>query len=307
MLVDGACVLYVERGGRTLLSFTDDPAVLQPAADALALAVRDGALGRLQVERADGVPVERVARSATRWRPPGSGPPRAACGCAADVPGRSADARGRHRLAHRAPAGPGAGRAAADRWPTCACRQLATADLRGRTVTEVLARGKHILTRLDDDLTLHSHLRMDGSWYLSRTGERTPRRHPEHLIRVLLGNDDWRATGYRVHDLRLVRPPTSTQLVGHLGPDLLGPGLGSRRGAVANLRGRPGRRRSARRCSTSATSPASATCTSARCCSSSGSTRGRRSRSCPTCRRLVDTAQRLLRANRDHPEQSTTG
>ncbi|HKC27878.1 MAG TPA: ATP-dependent helicase [Jatrophihabitans sp.] len=57
VLVDGACVLYVERGGRTLLSFSDDPATLQPAADALALAVRDGALGKLQVERADGVPV----------------------------------------------------------------------------------------------------------------------------------------------------------------------------------------------------------------------------------------------------------
>jgi ATP-dependent Lhr-like helicase len=57
VLVDGACALYVERGGRTLLSFSGDPAVLQPAADALALAVRDGALGKLAVERADGVPV----------------------------------------------------------------------------------------------------------------------------------------------------------------------------------------------------------------------------------------------------------
>ncbi|MCU1659244.1 MAG: putative ATP-dependent helicase Lhr, partial [Pseudonocardiales bacterium] len=57
VLVDGRCVIYVERGGRTLLSFTDDPAVLQPGADALALAVRDGALGKLQVERADGSPV----------------------------------------------------------------------------------------------------------------------------------------------------------------------------------------------------------------------------------------------------------
>jgi ATP-dependent Lhr-like helicase len=57
VLLDGRCVLYVERGGRTLLSFSDAVAVLQPAADALALAVRDGALGRLQVERADGQPV----------------------------------------------------------------------------------------------------------------------------------------------------------------------------------------------------------------------------------------------------------
>jgi ATP-dependent Lhr-like helicase len=57
VLVDGRLVIYVERGGRTLLSFTEDSAVLQPAADALALAVRDGALGKLQVERADGAPV----------------------------------------------------------------------------------------------------------------------------------------------------------------------------------------------------------------------------------------------------------
>jgi ATP-dependent Lhr-like helicase len=57
VLVDGGCAIYVERGGRTLLSFTDEPAVLQPAADALALAVRDGALGRLSVERADGAAV----------------------------------------------------------------------------------------------------------------------------------------------------------------------------------------------------------------------------------------------------------
>ncbi|HMA47206.1 MAG TPA: DEAD/DEAH box helicase, partial [Frankiaceae bacterium] len=54
VLVDGTLVLYVERGGRSLLSWTEDPARLRPAADALALAVREGALGRLAVERADG-------------------------------------------------------------------------------------------------------------------------------------------------------------------------------------------------------------------------------------------------------------
>ncbi len=57
VLVDGDLVLYVERGGRTLLSWSDDAAPLQPAADALALAVREGGLGRLAVERADGVSV----------------------------------------------------------------------------------------------------------------------------------------------------------------------------------------------------------------------------------------------------------
>jgi len=57
VLVDGSLVLYVERGGRTLLSWTDDPEVLSPAATALAASVRDGALGRLSVERADGLTV----------------------------------------------------------------------------------------------------------------------------------------------------------------------------------------------------------------------------------------------------------
>ncbi|MBK6874704.1 MAG: DEAD/DEAH box helicase [Kineosporiaceae bacterium] len=54
VLVDGALVLYVERGGRSLLSWSQEATELQAAADALALAVRDGALGKLTVERADG-------------------------------------------------------------------------------------------------------------------------------------------------------------------------------------------------------------------------------------------------------------
>jgi ATP-dependent helicase Lhr and Lhr-like helicase len=54
VLVDGALVLYVERGGRTLLTFDGDPDRLGPATEALAGAVRQGALGRLTVERADG-------------------------------------------------------------------------------------------------------------------------------------------------------------------------------------------------------------------------------------------------------------
>lgn len=53
-LVDGALVLYVERGGRTLLSYSDDRETLQRAVDAVALAVHDGLLGRLNVEKADG-------------------------------------------------------------------------------------------------------------------------------------------------------------------------------------------------------------------------------------------------------------
>ncbi|HEY3902355.1 MAG TPA: DEAD/DEAH box helicase [Streptosporangiaceae bacterium] len=57
ILVAGQLVLYVERGGKTLLSWTSDPAQLAPAAAALAGAVRAGALGKLTVERADGAGV----------------------------------------------------------------------------------------------------------------------------------------------------------------------------------------------------------------------------------------------------------
>jgi ATP-dependent Lhr-like helicase len=54
VLVDGVLTLYVERGGRTLLTWSEDPERLAPAAAALAEAVRRGSLGRLTVEKADG-------------------------------------------------------------------------------------------------------------------------------------------------------------------------------------------------------------------------------------------------------------
>jgi ATP-dependent Lhr-like helicase len=57
VLVDGHLVFYVEKGGKSLLSYSDDVGLVQPAVDALVLAARDGMLGRLSVERADGEPV----------------------------------------------------------------------------------------------------------------------------------------------------------------------------------------------------------------------------------------------------------
>ena len=54
VLVDGALTLYVERGGKTLLTWPDDLELLEPAAHALAEAARRGALGRMTVEKADG-------------------------------------------------------------------------------------------------------------------------------------------------------------------------------------------------------------------------------------------------------------
>ncbi|GAC1383646.1 MAG: ATP-dependent helicase [Marmoricola sp.] len=56
VLVEGALALYVERGGRSLLTFVDD-ASLGPAVEALGTAIRRGALGRLTVEKADGASV----------------------------------------------------------------------------------------------------------------------------------------------------------------------------------------------------------------------------------------------------------
>jgi ATP-dependent Lhr-like helicase len=57
VLVDGELVLYVERGGKTLLSWTEDETVLKEAATALSTAAASGALGRMTVQKADGASV----------------------------------------------------------------------------------------------------------------------------------------------------------------------------------------------------------------------------------------------------------
>ena len=54
VLVDGTLTMYVERGGRTLLTWTDEPDLLGPSAASLAEAARRGTLGRMTVEKADG-------------------------------------------------------------------------------------------------------------------------------------------------------------------------------------------------------------------------------------------------------------
>jgi endonuclease-8 len=99
---------------------------------------------------------------------------------------------------------------------------LATTDLSGQTVLEVVARGKHILMRISGGLTLHSHFRMDGSWHLYRPGERW-RGGPDHEIRVVLETAPWTAVGYRLPVLDLVASGKEDTVVGHLGPDLLSP------------------------------------------------------------------------------------
>jgi endonuclease-8 len=100
--------------------------------------------------------------------------------------------------------------------------RLAEVDLAGRTVLEVASRGKHLLTRFDDATTLHTHLRMDGSWHLYRHGERW-RGGPAWQVRVLLETTDRQAVGYRLPVVDLVVTEREGEVVGHLGPDLLGP------------------------------------------------------------------------------------
>jgi endonuclease-8 len=100
--------------------------------------------------------------------------------------------------------------------------RFATADLTGRTVLDVTPRGKHLLTRIEGGLTLHSHLRMDGSWKVYALGERWTG-GPGHQIRAILGNATRTAVGYRLPVLELMRTADEIKVVGHLGPDLLGP------------------------------------------------------------------------------------
>lgn len=57
VLLQGALVLYAERGARTVLTFTDDPFALTAAGHALAAVVRRGQVQGLTVQTVDGVPL----------------------------------------------------------------------------------------------------------------------------------------------------------------------------------------------------------------------------------------------------------
>src|SRR5215208_1474506 len=65
------------------------------------------------------------------------------------------------------------------RWPV--------GRLVGATVEAVEARGKHLVIRFSNRLSLHTHMQMAGSWHLYRVGERW--RMPRHLARVALRTD----------------------------------------------------------------------------------------------------------------------
>jgi endonuclease-8 len=102
--------------------------------------------------------------------------------------------------------------------------QHANADLTGGTVIATVSRGKHLLTRVDrgdEAWTLHTHLKMEGSWKVVDRGARWPR--PAHQARVVLTTDAKQAVGFALGIVELIERSDEDDVVGHLGPDLLGP------------------------------------------------------------------------------------
>lgn len=103
---------------------------------------------------------------------------------------------------------------------------LATTDLSGSRVLQVQARGKHLLFRFvggpGDGLSLHTHFRMDGTWHLYPRGERW-RGGGDFQIRAVLRTEGLDVVGYRLPVVELVPTADEDTVVGHLGPDVLGP------------------------------------------------------------------------------------
>ena len=98
--------------------------------------------------------------------------------------------------------------------------RYATTDLKGRLVTEAVSRGKHLLIRTGDGITVHTHLRMDGSWRVSPARDRVAN---SHRIRLILANTEWQAVGYQLGVVDVLHTASEHRVVGYLGPDLLGP------------------------------------------------------------------------------------
>jgi endonuclease-8 len=95
----------------------------------------------------------------------------------------------------------------------------------GQTIESVTSRGKHLLMAFSGGLTLHTHMRMNGSWHLYRPGERWQR--PRSEMRILVSTDRIVAVGFSVPIAELL---SRRELARHsqlrsLGPDPLQAGF----------------------------------------------------------------------------------
>jgi endonuclease-8 len=118
--------------------------------------------------------------------------------------------------------------------------RFATVSLAGQLVTESVPRGKHLLIRTGNGLTVHTHLKMEGAWRVRPAGIRVTE---SHKIRLLLANAEWQAIGYQLGITEVLRTAHEDRVVGHLGPDLLDPDWGEDhlRAAARRLAADPGR------------------------------------------------------------------
>jgi endonuclease-8 len=98
-------------------------------------------------------------------------------------------------------------------------RKLAGARPRaGETIERVGADGKHLLIDFSGGLTLDTHMAMVGRWVLQPSG--SDRAGPAHLVRVVVGTDEWDAVCFSAPTVRTFPTATDRSPIAHLGPDL---------------------------------------------------------------------------------------
>jgi endonuclease-8 len=108
----------------------------------------------------------------------------------------------------------------------------------GQRVAAVESNGKHLLVRFSGGATLHTHLRMTGSWHLYRMGAAW--RKPARAARVVIQAGEATAVCFSAPVVELLPPGRAAAHPGlrRLGPDLLAPGFAESE-ARERLRARP--------------------------------------------------------------------
>jgi len=99
--------------------------------------------------------------------------------------------------------------------------KFAAADLTGETVHEVVSVGKHLFHRIGE-WSLHSHLKMEGSWRLVAAGAKWPK--PAFQARAVLRTASITSIGFELGITELLARDDEHTVTDRLGPDLLGPG-----------------------------------------------------------------------------------